>query len=107
MRLPIRGLHDLGQGCSLGPSYQRQYLRTLAFGARCAFGFLGAAGLASLLAGFGFLLSRGLRFTALGGFVALGRTLFLAGALLRGSPLRRDVRALFRNSRKRSARRSK
>jgi hypothetical protein len=94
--LPIRGLHDLGQGRSLGPADQRQYFRALALGAWCA-GFFDAGGLSHLLAGRGFLLGRGLRFSTLGGVLALGRALLLAGTLLQGGLLRRDCRALFRN----------
>jgi hypothetical protein len=59
-------------------------------------GFLGVGGF-GLLAGLGFLLRRGGRGFALGGFLALGRDLLLGGTLLRGGLLRRDVRAVFRN----------
>src|SRR5208283_635143 len=53
VRLPIRGLHDLGQGRALGPSDQRQDLRPLAVGARRGV-FLGMGGLSGLFVGLGF-----------------------------------------------------
>src|SRR5207248_1815475 len=74
---------------------QRQDHRAFALGARRT-GVLGAGGLGGLFADFGFLLGRGVGF-AFGGFVAFWRALLLAGTLLRGGPLRRNCRALFRN----------
>jgi hypothetical protein len=75
----------------------RARLCALTLGARCA-GFLGVAGLGGRLSGLGFLLRLGGLALALGAFVALGRVLLLGGTLLRGGLLRRNVRALFRNS---------
>jgi hypothetical protein len=95
MFLPIRGFHDLGQGRSLGPPDQFQDLCARALGARRA-GFLGLGGF-GLPAGLGFLL----RFGGLSAFLGFGRALLLAGPLLRGRLLRRDVRALFRRRRRR------
>jgi len=62
------GLHDLGQRRSFGPADHLQYLRALARGAWWAGLF--TSGLGRLLAGFGFLLGGGLRFSAFGGVLA-------------------------------------
>ena len=55
MFLPIRGFHDLGQRCSLGPPDQFQNFCAFALGARRA-GFLGPGGFGGPLSRVGFLL---------------------------------------------------
>ena len=91
--LPRHCFHDLGQRGTFSPFDHRQDFRALAFGAR----HRGLGGFGGLPARLGFLLQRGLSFSALSGFLAPGRALLLAGLFLQGGLLRRDVRALFRN----------
>src|ERR1035437_9951524 len=96
--LPVGGLGDLGHRRALRAAQEVQddaLFRELAR-------HLGLFHFCGLLAGdlgLGLLLRRGLGL--LGGFlralVGLGRVLLLAGSLLRGGLLRRDLRALFRN----------
>ena len=82
VRLPRGRFHDLRQGRPLGPSDQFQDFRALALGARRADLFC-RGGLGRLLTGLGVLLRRGsIGLAALGGFLALGRTLLLDGTLL-------------------------
>src|ERR1039457_1631697 len=84
--LPVGGLGDLGQRCTVLAAQELDYDALFAavarFGGR--FGRLLAGG--GLL--LGNLLGRGLRFLlgrrCLGGFLGLGRALLVAGALLRG-----------------------
>jgi hypothetical protein len=95
--LPGDRLHDLGQGSPLSPSNHRQNFRALALGARRT-AFFRTGQFRSFLADLRFLLRRGgIGLTTFGGFPAPRRTLLPGGGLLRGSLLRRDVRALFGN----------
>ena len=102
VRLPGRGVHDLGERGALGPLDQGKDGSGLAALADAPSlrlrGFLGRFG---GLFGRGRLLGLGcgggLGFAALGAFLALGRALLGAGPLLRGGFLRRNVRALCRN----------
>jgi hypothetical protein len=87
MRLPARGFHELSECSAFLPPKQSENLRCLAALARRT-GFFGPGGL-------GFLLR--LSFATLGGCLALGRALPTGGPFLRRGPLRRDVRAPFRN----------
>ncbi len=86
MRLPVSGLHNLGEGGTLGAGDHPQNLRAFAFGTR-------GGGLAGGLGGLGF----GAPLGTLGAFLGLWRAFLLAGALLRGGLLRCNVRALCRN----------
>jgi hypothetical protein len=94
--LPIPRLLNLGESRPLRPADQFQDLRALALGARRA-GFLGVGGF-GFFAGLGLLLRREGRGFALSAFLGFGRALLLAGALLRGGFLRRDVRDVFRDT---------
>jgi len=83
MSLPRRCFHDLCESGALGEADHFQDFCAFALGAWSA--GLGA-GFGGVFAGLGFFLGRGgLGFGTLGGFLALGRTLLLAGAFLCGS----------------------
>src|SRR5262249_1973449 len=81
VRLPIGGVHDLGQRSGLWASDQFQDLRALALGAGRS-GFLVGSRFRSLLRRLGWLL-RG-RFDGLRAFLGLGCVLLATSTLLRG-----------------------